>query len=103
LDLGAGQQRGLDLAEFDTVAANFYLLINAPDVVNFTVGRKTRDIASPIKTLAFVSGWIWRKPFSGPRISIVAGVIARPIETLVSFAFSSQRPQAAKIAASVGP
>src|SRR5690349_6926760 len=43
-------KRGGDLAQFDTIASQLDLIVNAPEKFNIAVGQKAAEVAGPIES-----------------------------------------------------
>ncbi len=64
---GAACQRGLDLARFDTEAADLHLVVQAAQVVEVTVRVAAYEVAGAVHTLAGSAEGVGEEPLGGQR------------------------------------
>ncbi|MNX66456.1 hypothetical protein D3C86_975500 [compost metagenome] len=66
-----GLQAGFDLAHFDAEAANFHLMIDAPDVFQIAVGVVARQVTAAVQTCArFAGKRVRQETFGGQRRTV---------------------------------
>ena len=80
----------LDFAEFDTMAADFYLMVETSGVFQIPVRLPARQITGAIETIARPAKWIRHEPLRGQtRTAKIATCQAKAAD--IKFSFNPNR------------